>query len=527
MKQVDQYAQAISSIPAIVDRYIDNKLGEAIQKAIQSHAVECRDEAQAEKKEYIDLIDISAVSDFATPVIEKTVTESQEDVVLAKSSSQPTSTYAAAASLSEFKLAKILMDKMEENKSFLIANYKKELYDALVTSYNTDKYLFDSYGKVFTFKRTREDKDQDQDPSVGSDRGTKRKKSSKEAEPSKDEPEFEAADIEMQQDQGSEFGHTDDWFQKLNKPPTPDRAWNKSKSVDFRPPQKWISNIAKAIQPPCTFDELLSTPIDFSAYVINHLKIDNLTQEILVGPAFNLLKGTCKSFVKLRYHFKECYKAVNDRLDWHNPEGHAYPFDLSKPLPLIEDLGRQVVPTDYFINNVLEYLKSGSSSSEYTNSITRTKAAKYDNIEGIEYMVPTLWSPVKVTYNKHAVWGTYHWGPKRQRFYAYACHWKSSYDVYFKKRIIAVTRVKVMKWYDYGFLEEIEVRRDDNKLYKFKEGDFPRLNLCDIEDMLLLLVQKKLSNLDVDDQYNLGVALRIFTRRIVILHRVEHLQLGV
>ncbi|GJW60931.1 hypothetical protein Tco_0110266 [Tanacetum coccineum] len=176
------------------------------------------------------------------------------------------------------------------------------------------------------------------------------------------------------------------------------------------------------------------------------------------------------------------------RLDWHNPEGREYPFDLSKPLPLIEDQGRQVVPADYFINNDLEYLKGGSSRSKYATSTTRTKASK---------------------------------------FYAYACHWKSPHDVYSKRRIIAVTSVKVMRWYDYGYLEEIVVRRDDNVLYKFKEGDFPRLNLCDIEDMLLLLVQKKLSNLDVDDRYDLGVALRMFTRRIVILHRVEDLQLGV
>ncbi|GJT36760.1 hypothetical protein Tco_0936625 [Tanacetum coccineum] len=69
-----------------------------------------------------------------------------------------------------------------------------------------------------------------------------------------------------------------------------------------------------------------------------------------------------------------------------------------------------------------------------------------------------------------------------------------------------------MRWYKYRYLEEIVVRRDDNALYKFKEGDFPRLNLCDIEDMLLLLVQKKLSNLDVDDRYDLGLALRMLTR---------------
>ncbi|GKD79386.1 hypothetical protein Tco_1342007 [Tanacetum coccineum] len=47
-----------------------------------------------------------------------------------------------------------------------------------------------------------------------------------------------------------------------------------------------------------------------------------------------------------------------------------------------------------------------------------------------------------------------------------------------------------MKKYDYGYLEEIEVRRDYNTLHKFKEGDFPNLNLRDIEDMLLLLESK-------------------------------------
>nr|GEY87597.1 hypothetical protein [Tanacetum cinerariifolium] len=186
-----------------------------------------------------------------------------------------------------------------------------------------------------------------------------------------------------------------------------------------------------------------STPIDFSTYVMNNPKIDNLIQEIL-----------------------------------NNPEGHEYPFDLSKPLPLIEDQGCQVVHADYFVNNDLEYLKGGSSSSKYRTSIARTKAAKY------------------------------HWGPKRQRFYAYACHWKSQHDVYSKRRIIVVTSVKVMRWYDYGYLEEIVVRRDDNVLYKFKEGDFPRLNLCNIKDMLLLLVQKKLSNLDIDDCFEMDYPLK-------------------
>ncbi|GJT37222.1 hypothetical protein Tco_0937087 [Tanacetum coccineum] len=84
-----------------------------------------------------------------------------------------------------------------------------------------------------------------------------------------------------------------------------------------------------------------------------------------------------------------------------------------------------------------------------------------------------------------------------------------------------------MKWYDYRYLEEIEVRREDQQLYKFKEGDFPRLNMRDIEDILLLLVQKKLSNLERDVIYDLNVALRMFTKCVIILKRVKDLQLGV
>ncbi|GJZ93632.1 hypothetical protein Tco_0665835 [Tanacetum coccineum] len=84
-----------------------------------------------------------------------------------------------------------------------------------------------------------------------------------------------------------------------------------------------------------------------------------------------------------------------------------------------------------------------------------------------------------------------------------------------------------MKKYDYGHLNEIVVRREDQQLYKLIEGDFPRPNPRDIKDMLLLLVQKKLSSLERDDIYDLNVALRMFTRCVFILKRVEDLQLGV
>ncbi|GJX89137.1 hypothetical protein Tco_0341151, partial [Tanacetum coccineum] len=238
-------------------KQVDQEEAQVEKQAIQLHNAEFREEAQAEKQEYIDLVDTS-----------RNVTESLEAAVLAKSSSQPKSTYEAAASFSEYELTKILIDKMEESKSHLIADYKRELYDRPVKSYNTDKDLFETYREVFTLKRSRDEKDKDQDPSAGSDRGTKRRKSSKEAESQKDprskegkssssskgtsrshhkssgksahaeEPSHTVDDSRVQKNQEFDMGNNDeqpddkaapknDWFKKLERPSTPDPDWNK------------------------------------------------------------------------------------------------------------------------------------------------------------------------------------------------------------------------------------------------------------------------------------------------------------
>nr|GEU96977.1 putative ribonuclease H-like domain-containing protein [Tanacetum cinerariifolium] len=129
-----------------------------------------------------------------------------------------------------------------------------------------------------------------------------------------------------------------------------------------------------------------------------------------------------------------------------NPKGGDYPFDLSKPLSLITRGNRQSVPVEFFINNDLKYLQGGISTMTYTTSTTKTKVAHY-NLPGIKDM--------------------------RKTFYAYARGIQSRGDVYSTKRILAVTNVLVMRKHGYGYLEEIIVRRADNALYKFKEGDFP------------------------------------------------------
>ncbi|GJV84281.1 hypothetical protein Tco_1524179 [Tanacetum coccineum] len=185
----------------MVDAHLGIRIGDSIPKALLSYTAEFKKEAQAENERYIYLIEKSvkdiinnevktqlpqilpkAVSDFATPVIKSTIIESLKDVVLAKSSSQPQSTYEAAASQTEFELKKILINKMEKSQLNLIADEHNELYKALVNSYNVYKDLFLVYGKVVSLKRVHKDKDKDQDSPAGSDYRMKRQTTSKDFE---------------------------------------------------------------------------------------------------------------------------------------------------------------------------------------------------------------------------------------------------------------------------------------------------------------------------------------------------------
>ncbi|GJS07376.1 hypothetical protein Tco_0364172 [Tanacetum coccineum] len=339
----------------------------------------------------------------------------------------------------------------------------------MIESYNSDKDLFASYGDVVTLKRGRNDQDKDEEPSAGLNQGTKRKRSSKE------ESSKEAIQKESKSTSSSKVQHKkcdvspireiiaiDERLWNSSGSQTPDREWNKTKTIDDRPPQSWMTQLAQASGTQSSFNEFLATPIDFSAFIMNRLKLNNLTQDVLTGLTYDLMKGTYKSVVELEYHLEEVFKPTNDQLDWHNLEGRPYPHDLSKPLPLIQNArSHQVIPFDHFINNDLEYLKGGSLSKKYTTSLTKMKAANYGHIKWIE----------------------------NKRFYGYATNMETSKDVYSRHRIIVVTSLKIMEFFGYKHLEEITVRRQDDQLYRFREGDFKRLRRQDIEDMLLLLVR--------------------------------------
>ncbi|GJW10915.1 hypothetical protein Tco_1576742 [Tanacetum coccineum] len=236
------------------------------------------------------------------------------------------------------------------------------------------------------------------------------------------------------------------------------------KSIYDEPEQSWLNDLANPEKPPLTFDELMSTPIDFFAFSMNHLKISKLTKADLVGGAGGI-GGTCKSFVELEYNIEECYQALSDQTRLGtNLKEIIVTMTTVKPVHLHESRGRLTIPIDFFFINDLEY--------------RRTESIRHQQL-------------------RQRLQRISHWGPKRQRFYGHLIN------------------------------REVVFRRADQKLYKFIEGDFPRLHLNDIEDMLLLVVQNRLNNLEDDVIFNLAVALRMYTRRIVIQKRVKDLQLGV
>nr|GEU86588.1 hypothetical protein [Tanacetum cinerariifolium] len=443
-----------------------------------------RDKAQANNDEFLKTIDenmqktikeqvkeqVKVQVSKILPKIKETVNEKLEAEVLTRSSNSSKTSYVVAVDLSEMELKKILIEKIEGNKSIHRSNEQRNLYKAHVKAYESDKIILDTYGDTVTLKRCRDDDtDKDEEPSARSDRGSKRCREGKEPESASapTEKATRSTTFEMEEPLHPEFdtGTNDQpfiessqhpkWFSQQKKPPTPDRDWNKTLLATHRRIQPWISELTKQFNSRFTFNKLMDTPMDFSNFLMNRLKVDTLTPELLAGPTYELMKGSCKSLVELEFLLEEVYKATTDQLDWVNPEGQQYPHNLLKPLPLIlNNRGRRVIPFDHFINNDLEYLRGGASSRTrtYTTSVTKTNAADYGHIKWIKDL-----------------------------FYAFAVNRESARDVYSKRKITAVTELKIVEWHNYKYLDWITVQTDDDKLYKFKEGDFKRLRIQDIE----------------------------------------------
>nr|GEV39239.1 hypothetical protein [Tanacetum cinerariifolium] len=291
------------------------------------------------------------------PRIEQSVNAQLEAEVLIRSSHSSRTSYAVAADLSEMELKKILIEKMEGDMSIQRSDEQRNLYKALVDAYEADKTILDSYGETVILKRRRDDDDdQDEGPSAGSDRGSKRRREGKEPK-SASAPLETATGAQAGQQQGLNLDRcrpaslllqrnlcrlplrwTNPHIRSLKqKPPTPDRDWNKTLPTVQGSTQTWISELAKQADSRSSFNELLDTPLDFSNFIMNKLRVDTLTPELLAGPTFELMKGSCTSLIELEYHLEEVYKATTDQLDWVDPKGQQYPHNLLQPLSLISD----------------------------------------------------------------------------------------------------------------------------------------------------------------------------------------------
>ncbi|GKE52851.1 hypothetical protein Tco_1488007, partial [Tanacetum coccineum] len=195
-KQMNQFVEAVSSIPGIVDAYLANKMHESIKTVVQIQSDKLRDEALAENEAFLNSLDdnikkiikdqvkqqVKAQVSKILPRIEKTVNEQLVVEVMTSSSTKSKTSHVVAANLSELELKKILIDKMEINKSIHIFDEQKNLYKALVEAYESDMLILDTYGDTISFKRRKDDEDKDKKPFARSNQGSKRRQAGKELE---------------------------------------------------------------------------------------------------------------------------------------------------------------------------------------------------------------------------------------------------------------------------------------------------------------------------------------------------------
>ncbi|GKD24839.1 hypothetical protein Tco_1231053, partial [Tanacetum coccineum] len=107
-----------------------------------------------------------------------------------------------------------------------------------------------------------------------------------------------------------------------------------------------------------------------------------------------------------------------------------------------EEHEKKRIPVNYFFNHDLEYLVKGSKERTYALFVTKIKATRYED-EGIEEMIPSLWSPNIQKYNRDAEIGICHWYPSRQLFYKGNIEFLSRHEVYSKQNIRSVPSIKV------------------------------------------------------------------------------------
>nr|GFA67426.1 hypothetical protein [Tanacetum cinerariifolium] len=429
------------------------------------------------------------------PRIEQPVNAQLEAEVLTRSSHSSRTSYAVAADLSEMELKKILIENMEGNKSIQRSDEQRNLYKALVDAYEADKTILDSYRETVILKGRRDDDDdQEEGPSAGSDRGSKRRREGK-------EPESASALLETatrsacRSTTGSKSRQVSASESDFAKEPVQTMSQMDEPSYPVFETGADDQTIVQSSQHPEWFSQLKKPP----------------TLDRDWNKTFPAIQGSTQTWISKLAKQADSRSSFNELLDT--------PLDFSN---FIMSRLRVDTLTPELLTRPTFKLMKGSCISlielEYhLKEVYKATTDQLDwvNPEGQQYP-HNLLQPLPLIPDNRG-----------RRFYGFAVNQESTLDVYSKRRTIAVMDLKIVEWHSYKHPDWIAVRRDDDKLCKFKEGDFKRLRLQDIEDMLLLLVQGKLSNLTVEERFAFNVSLMMFTRSIVIQRREEDLQLGV
>ncbi|GJT81755.1 hypothetical protein Tco_1056097 [Tanacetum coccineum] len=125
-----------------------------------------RDEAQAENEHFINTLD-----ENIRKIIKKQVKEQVKEQV---SKILP--------KIKKFVNNQLEAEVLTRSSNQVKTSHQKTLYNALVDAYETDKDILETYGDAITFKRSRDDEDEDEEPSAGSNWGSKRRRAGKEPE---------------------------------------------------------------------------------------------------------------------------------------------------------------------------------------------------------------------------------------------------------------------------------------------------------------------------------------------------------
>nr|GEZ12882.1 retrovirus-related Pol polyprotein from transposon TNT 1-94 [Tanacetum cinerariifolium] len=289
-RRTNQSPESVSNIPGIVHQYIHQETMKAIREAVQTQTDWLQDSIKRENDEFLRTID----------------------------------------------------DNMKKIIKEQVKNEQRNLYKALVKAYDVDKTILDSYGESAIMKRRREDDDDQEGPSAGSDQGPKRRREGGEhaSASTPSEPTTESAcrsttGSQSRQLSASESAFVEEPVQTTCQMEEPSHPMFETAAQGND--QSWISALAKQTDARSSFNKLQDTPIDFSNFIVNRLGVDTLTPELLAGPTYELMRGSCNSLTELEYHLEEVYKATMNQLDWVNPEGQQYPHNLLQPLPLIPD----------------------------------------------------------------------------------------------------------------------------------------------------------------------------------------------